>query len=89
MGYGPVPAIRGLLKSSGLTVDQVHSLSLPMNPCLVLLTKYPLFVLSANLPYAVDFATRLTPICLSQIDLFEINEAFAGQCVRFIAACKL
>jgi acetyl-CoA acyltransferase 2 len=35
MGYGPVPAIRGLLKSSGLTIDQ--------------------------------------------IDLFEINEAFAGQ----------
>ena len=23
MGYGPVPAIRGLLKSSGLTMEQV------------------------------------------------------------------
>ena len=60
-----------------------------MTLCLVLRTKYPLFILSANLPNAVDFATGLTPNCLSQIDLFEINEAFAGQCVRFNAACKL
>jgi hypothetical protein len=28
MGYGPVPAIRGLLKSSGLTIDQA-GFSLP------------------------------------------------------------
>ena len=60
-----------------------------MNLCLVLRTKYPLFILSANLPNAVVFATGLTPNCLSQIDLFEINEAFAGQCVRSNAACKL
>ena len=30
MGYGPVPAIRGLLKSSGLTVDQVSSRMSPL-----------------------------------------------------------
>jgi len=84
MGYGPVPAIRGvppsvllssspyltfvsgLLKSSGLTVDQVHTFPL--------LPKFP------------SETTYSRPLLL-QIDLFEINEAFAGQCVQQRACC--
>jgi hypothetical protein len=38
MGYGPVPAIRGLLKSSGLTVDQVGFVLSRRDCVLILLT---------------------------------------------------
>ena len=64
MGYGPVPAIRGLLKSSGLTVDQVTR---PLSPSSA--THHPSFS--------------------AQIDLFEINEAFAGQCVPRSSASNI